>query len=671
MELAKKLGILSEAAKYDVSCSSSGSRRTHGSGRLGNTAPGGICHSYTEDGRCVSLLKILFTNYCIYDCAYCVNRSSNDIPRAAFAPDEVVALTIDFYRRNYIEGLFLSSGVWKSPDDTMVRLVRVVGKLRAQGFNGYIHLKCIPHASAGLIRDAGLFADRLSVNIELPSEESLRRLAAEKTFRSVMDPMRVIREKILETRADRRRFKHTPLFAPAGQSTQLVVGASPETDYDILHLANRMYREQALKRVYYSGFVPTSPADPRLTAASRPPLVRENRLYQADWLLRHYGYSIDDIVQSDAPQLDRGQDPKLSYAQRNPQLFPVDINAADLETILKVPGIGLFSARRIVQMRRSGRIRYEHLRQMGVALKRARPYILCPGLPTAKAESSSRRGSWGAIENQRRAPHTAAESSAALKTLVLETDGSFQGLLTAIFTAYTLKSEPVTIRPRNGAQGGLFDRPVIIRSDSETSGRVWHGLKKRLGHRRRQQIFHAYLSGVAGIETLIYRHVRQSMPRSRAAETHRDPGLEIEIENLGRKVQREAHRMKGFVRFEKINADVFLALISPRYDVLPLIREHFQKRYADQNWIIYDTERQYGIFSDSCRAAVDRTGNAGPPLPAKTPAAGDWRCRLLWKRYFESVNIAERSNPKLHLRQLPRRYWKYLPEKCESTSPCG
>ena len=270
MHIEDKLTILADAAKYDVSCASSGSRRKNAGRRLGNAAPSGICHTYTEDGRCVSLLKILYTNACIFDCAYCVNRFGNDIPRSSFTPNEIVSLTIDFYRRNYIEGLFLSSGIMRSPDDTMERLVRTAKAVRDQGFNGYIHLKCVPHASKRLIRQAGLNADRLSVNIELPSEKSLRLLTREKTYASVLEPMGVIRETIAETREHRRRMRHVPRFASAGQSTQLIVGASPESDYEILSLADRLYQSQALKRVYYSAYVPVAKTGGRLPDISEP-----------------------------------------------------------------------------------------------------------------------------------------------------------------------------------------------------------------------------------------------------------------------------------------------------------------------------------------------------------------------------------------------------------------
>lgn len=373
----EKLRILADAAKYDVSCSSSGSKRKNTPTGLGNSTGSGICHTYTEDGRCVSLLKILLTNFCIYDCAYCVSRSSNDIKRAAFTVQEVVDLTINFYRRNYIEGLFLSSGIFKNADYTMERLVRIASKLRLEHqFNGYIHLKAIPGASEELLEEAGLYADRLSVNIEIPSEKSLKKVAPEKNYREVLEPMSYLKTRIQGYQEERKKIRKAPQFAPAGQSTQLVVGATPENDLRVLKLADTLYRQQSLKRVYYSGYIPI-PTDNRLPALKAPPLVRENRLYQADWLLRFYGFSVDELVNEDYPELDLEMDPKLTYALRHPHLFPVDINKADYEMILRIPGIGVKSAKKIVQARRFGRLRYEHLKKIGVVLKRAKYFLLC------------------------------------------------------------------------------------------------------------------------------------------------------------------------------------------------------------------------------------------------------------------------------------------------------
>ncbi|AKD02222.1 putative DNA modification/repair radical SAM protein [Pontibacter korlensis] len=376
-KLIDKLSILADAAKYDVSCSSSGGKRKNENKGLGNAEGMGICHSYTEDGRCVSLLKILLTNHCIYDCAYCVTRRSNDVKRAAFTVQEVVDLTINFYRRNYIEGLFLSSGIFKNADYTMERLVRVAKKLRQEHkFNGYIHLKAIPGASEELIKEAGLYADRLSVNIELPSEMSLQQLAPEKNYKEVLDPMSSIKRQLVQAKEEKKLFKSAPDFAPAGQSTQLIVGASAENDHQILQLSNQLYQDYSLKRVYYSGYVPIS-SDERLPIIAAPPIIRENRIYQADWLMRFYGFDAKEIVDEQHPHLDLEIDPKLGWALRNRHIFPVELNTADYEMILRVPGIGVKSAQKIVSARRFTSLNFEHLRQMGVVLKRAKYFITC------------------------------------------------------------------------------------------------------------------------------------------------------------------------------------------------------------------------------------------------------------------------------------------------------
>ncbi len=371
----EKLGILSDAAKYDVSCASSGSKRKN-EGGLGNGNGTGICHAYTEDGRCVSLLKILLTNHCIFDCAYCVSRKSNDVKRAAFTVQEVVDLTINFYRRNYIEGLFLSSGIFGSPDYTMERLVRIAKKLRTEEkFFGYIHLKTIPGASDELIQEAGRWADRLSINIEMPTEKSLALLAPDKNRQDMLKPINYLRNEIVKYKEERKIFKSTPKFAPAGQSTQMVIGATPETDMEILGIANYFYSKMNMKRVYYSGYVPIS-YDNRLPALGTPvPVMRENRLYQADWLLRFYGFKVEEIVNPANPILDLEVDPKLSWALQNMHIFPVDINTADFELIKRIPGIGLKSASKIVKARKFSKLNFDHLKRIGIALNRAKHFI--------------------------------------------------------------------------------------------------------------------------------------------------------------------------------------------------------------------------------------------------------------------------------------------------------
>lgn len=377
--IREKLNILSDAAKYDVSCSSSGSKRDNKDKGLGDTTGMGICHSYTEDGRCISLLKILLTNFCIYDCAYCISRKSNDeVKRAAFTVEEVVDLTINFYRRNYIEGLFLSSGIFKNPDYTMERLVRVAKTLRTEHkFNGYIHLKTIPGASDELMREAGLYADRLSVNIELPTEQSLKKLAPEKNVADIERPMNFLSKTIIGMKEERKVIRSTPRFAPGGQSTQMVIGATPENDRIIMQRANSLYSDFKLRRVYYSGYVPISDSNGLPGLDSQVPALREHRLYQADWLLRNYGFTVNELLDEANPHLDTAIDPKLGWALRNLHLFPVDMNTADFAMIKRVPGIGIGSAQKIIQARQFGLISWEQLRRIGISVNRAKYFIVC------------------------------------------------------------------------------------------------------------------------------------------------------------------------------------------------------------------------------------------------------------------------------------------------------
>ncbi len=380
--ILEKLNILADAAKYDVSCASSGTSRPAVEGGIGTATGWGICHSFTPDGRCISLFKILLTNHCIYDCAYCTNRRSNDVKRTAFTPRELAELTIAFYQRNYIEGLFLSSGVMRNPDYTMEQMLRVVKLLREQyRFNGYIHMKAIPGASDNLIAQAGRYADRMSVNLEIPSEENLKLLAPEKNYSEVFAPMRFIQQGMLESAEDRKKFRSAPRFVPAGQSTQLIIGATPDNDHQILTLASALYRRPSFKRVYYSGYIPVNNGDSRLPTLAAPPLVRENRLYQADWLMRFYQFKASEIVDESHPDLDLDLDPKMGWALRHPEFFPVDVNSAPYEMILRVPGIGVKSAKLIVASRRYGRLSTTQLKKIGVVMKWAQYFILCRELP--------------------------------------------------------------------------------------------------------------------------------------------------------------------------------------------------------------------------------------------------------------------------------------------------
>src|SRR5690554_7742862 len=379
--IEEKLIILADAAKYDVSCSSSGSKRKNNGG-IGDASASGICHTYTEDGRCVSLLKILLTNHCIYDCAFCVSRRSNDVKRAAFTVDELVELTMNFYRRNYIEGLFLSSGIFKNADYTMERLMRIVKKLRLEErYNGYIHLKTIPGASEDLVTEAGLYADRMSINLEMPTEAGLKLLAPEKTHEEVKKELGIIRDKSIQYKDEKKLIKSVPKFVPAGQSTQMVVGATPESDREIMHTADSYYKSFSLERVYYSGYIPISNDTRMPVIGSQPPLIRENRLYQTDWLMRFYGFDVKEILNDQHPNLDLDIDPKLSWALRNPGFFPIDINLADYHAILRVPGIGVNSAKKIVAARKFGKLHLYQLRKLGIAYNRAQHFIRCADTP--------------------------------------------------------------------------------------------------------------------------------------------------------------------------------------------------------------------------------------------------------------------------------------------------
>ena len=380
LSIQEKLEILSDAAKYDVACTSSGVDRKGKAGMLGNTDAAGLCHSFAGDGRCISLLKILFTNQCIYDCKYCINRCSNDVVRTAFTPDEVCTLTMEFYRRNYIEGLFLSSGILYSADYTMDLIYQTLKKLReVYRFNGYIHVKAIPGADPVLIEKVGFLADRMSINLELPTADGLKKLAPGKSRSKILTPMRQIQRGITANKFELMEYKRTPSFVPAGQSTQMIVGATPENDYQMMMVAEALYQNYDLKRVFYSAFVPVNEDSSLPALPGGPPLLREHRLYQADWLLRFYGFKASELLTEDRPNFNVFLDPKCDWALRHLELFPVEINRADYYTLLRVPGMGVKSVKRIIAARRQGLLDFESLKKMGVVLKRAMYFITCSG----------------------------------------------------------------------------------------------------------------------------------------------------------------------------------------------------------------------------------------------------------------------------------------------------
>ena len=380
MSIYEKLNILSDAAKYDVACTSSGTKRKGDGSGIGNCTQCGICHSFSADGRCISLLKILFTNECIFDCKYCVNRRSNDVVRTSFTPDEVCTLTMEFYRRNYIEGLFLSSGILVSPDYTMELICATLYKLRKEcNFQGYIHVKAIPGASQELIQKAGFLADRMSVNLELPTAEGLKLLAPHKSRKNILAPMRLIQEGRNENSRELSLYRQAPRFVPAGQSTQMIVGATPENDYQMMAVTQALYENYGLKRVFYSAYVPVNDDSCLPSVTARPPLLREHRLYQADWLLRFYGFKAEELLSEEQPNFNVFLDPKCDWALRHLELFPVEINRASYGELLRVPGMGVKSVQRIVNARKQGGLRFEDVKKMGVVLKRARYFITCNG----------------------------------------------------------------------------------------------------------------------------------------------------------------------------------------------------------------------------------------------------------------------------------------------------
>lgn len=380
MELLDKLTILGDSAKFDVACTSSGVDRGGKKGTLGNAVKAGLCHSFASDGRCISLLKVLMTNVCVYDCKYCVNRASNDIKRTAFSPEELAELTISFYRRNYIEGLFLSSGVIKNPDHTCELMIKSLELLRHEyRFNGYIHAKAIPGANDALLYRLGLLADRMSVNIELPSQESLSLLAPDKSKTSILRPMGLIADTARESRRELVSYNHAPKFVPAGQSTQMIIGATPDTDFQIMRLSESLYQKYSLKRVFYSAYLPVAEHSLLPALDTKPPLLREHRLYQADWLLRFYGFRAHELLDEENHTLNPYVDPKCGWALAHMEEFPVEINKAPYETLLRVPGVGVKSAQRIVAARRTGPLHFEGLKKIGVTLKRAQYFITCAG----------------------------------------------------------------------------------------------------------------------------------------------------------------------------------------------------------------------------------------------------------------------------------------------------
>ncbi len=720
VELSEKLAILAESAKYDASCASSGSQRASSDG-IGATRTTGVCHTWSADGRCVSLLKLLYTNHCIYDCAYCVNRRSNDIRRVSFTVDEVVTLTMDFYRRNYIEGLFLSSGIVGDPDYTMVRLGRVARRLREdERFGGYIHLKVIPGASRRIVDEAGRYADRLSVNIELPSERSLVALAPQKTKRTIVGTMGHLSDKLAEVKEDRKRLSRVPSFAPAGQSTQLIVGASSESDRTIMTLSSYFYRTMGMRRVYYSAYVPVA-ADTRLPLLDSPPLRREHRLYQADWLIRLYKFEVAELFSDDHEDIDVDLDPKSGWALRHYDLFPVEVHSADYEMLLRVPGIGLRTAARIVRLRRRSRITFDTLRKIGVVLKRARYFITCGGtylesrdlsvdlLRSALVENARdvplrstvvRQRGWGGartagqltlfgIDESLRgatghAPAIPPDGDVSprpgrLGNVVrypdrpgraFRYDGTFTGLATLLEHLLREPSVPVVSIERavrtGTVQFELIPDALLVTADRRAADAFVQRFERLLPARWIERFYCAFLSECPGIEVVLSRLSRGLiLTDTPSATDFTDRGsLIVEVENAERRLFREVHRFLGILRFRAAEHGEWVAEVEPGCDVVPLLAPHFIRRMRHERWRIIDLKRRRVALYASGKLHItdDDLGVADPRIAAAAAAEDDERTTALWRDYVRVIAIEERTNRSLQQHFLPKKYWRHLPE---------
>ncbi len=715
MDLAAKLTILADSAKYDASCASSGNNRGAGRG-IGATRATGVCHSWSADGRCISLLKLLFSNHCVYDCAYCAIRRSNDVRRVSFTVDELVTLTIDFYRRNYIEGLFLSSGISGDPDYTMGKLCAVATRLRREEhFNGYIHLKAIPGASERLLNNAGLFADRMSVNIELPSEKSLSRLAPQKTKKAIIGTMGHVADRLLETREDAaHQLRHTPTFVPAGQSTQLIVGASPESDRSIMTLSSYFYRRVGMRRVYYSAFMPVSD-DTRLPLIGSPPLRREHRLYQADWLIRLYKFELSDLFSEEQENIDSDLDPKAGWALRNYHLFPVEVQHADYEMLLRVPGIGLQTATRIIRFRRTTRLTFDLLRRFGVVMKRARYFITCNGghlesrglslellrlhLSDAVAAQPWQVGSSSQLElfesgrmpsrsgnnGTRDSAHVAGtrvpmrldtRSSRSSRSnaqsrehhrdgVRIEYDGTFVGVLSLL---QALSDEP-TLQPAviikagdmDASERDLFASTITIDVDESAAKRFAGDFPKQRSARHFELLYHAFLSDVYQIELAMIDFARNGQ----------NVNARLLLEKAERRTLHDVHLFLGIVRFRLLQLDLLQADMEPDCDILRLLAPHFARRMPHERWCIVDRKRDtVALYENGGLHFADHASDhITPSGDSSTGCEGLDRMESLWHDYVRHIAIEERRNPSLQQHFLPKKYWRHLTEMAPHLHP--
>lgn len=652
MDTLEKLKILTDAAKYDVSCSSSGSNRKNSSKGLGNGHLAGICHSWSEDGRCISLLKILFTNKCIYDCEYCINRSSNVTKRAEFSPREVADLTINFYKRNYIEGLFLSSGVIKNPNYTMELLIKTADILRNEyHYNGYIHMKSIPGADSDLLKKMGLLVDRMSVNVELPLEKSLKILAPQKSIKAIESSMDFANKKIVQRKNEIKLYKHTPKFLPAGQTTQMIIGADEESDFDIVSRAENLYDNYSLKRVFYSAFVPVVKSE-FTKDIKKAPLLREHRLYQADWLLRFYGFKSSDLLNEKNKNFDLRIDPKTDWAINNISKFPMEINKASFYDLIKIPGIGITSARKIVNARKYRKLEYWHLKALNISVKKARNFITVNG----KYQGLKVKDQKDLKERMSLSDPKSFEqlSFFGWNMKIIVYDGTFEGFLTVIFTSY---KENFKVKIESEKDQISFLDQKYIKTNFEKAKRVEDSIKKNISKEFYYDIKIAFKSDYKNKDTIIARLIKLSFLKGEKIIKSTNK-YAIAFNKMVKNYSREAHAFKGLLRFKEIQEGFLFAKYESHNDILEDLSRHFLQRMPKEKFVIYDKNRNKAFVSIYGNFEVVEILN----LDIKESKKEEF-FQNLWIGFYDAIAIKERKNKKLMIENMPKKYWKYLPEK--------
>lgn len=652
MDTLEKLKILTDAAKYDVSCSSSSSSRKNSSKGLGNGHLAGICHSWSEDGRCISLLKILFTNKCIYDCKYCINRSSNVTKRAEFSPREVADLTINFYKRNYIEGLFLSSGVIKNPNYTMELLIKTADILRNEyHYNGYIHMKSIPGADSDLVKKMGLLVDRMSVNVELPLEKSLKILAPQKSIKAIESSMDFANKKIVQRKNEIKLYKHTPKFLPAGQTTQMIIGADEESDFDIVSRAENLYEDYSLKRVFYSAFVPVVKSE-FTKDIKKAPLLREHRLYQADWLLRFYGFKSSDLLNEKNKNFDLRIDPKTDWAINNISKFPMEINKASFYDLIKIPGIGITSARKIVNARKYRKLEYWHLKALNISVKKARNFITVNG----KYQGLKVKDQKDLKERMSLSDPKSFEqlSFFGWNMKIIVYDGTFEGFLTVIFTSY---KENFKVKIESEKDQISFLDQKYIKTNFEKAKRVEDSIKKNISKEFYYDIKIAFKSDYKNKDTIIARLIKLSFLKGEKIIKSTNK-YAIAFNKMVKNYSREAHAFKGLLRFKEIQEGFLFAKYESHNDILEDLSRHFLQRMPKEKFVIYDKNRNKAFVSIYGNFEVVEILN----LDIKESKKEEF-FQNLWIGFYDAIAIKERKNKKLMIENMPKKYWKYLPEK--------